>query len=392
MNPEELHEQAMQLADDAFLLKMQKQNERAVFLLQQAANLEMEAANALPNSPDSEPSRSILYRSAASLAYDAADYRLADRLIAFGLTGFPPPEIERELKNLYEDVNFMRHAEARGVEISDDGFIMTVAGNSTSYGGALLEDVIGRLNSLRTTFYRTVERLMGVEFRTHGQAQAIIRKHYDLYLKAQVPGSFGVYVQLGFPDPQLPLLPDLAPQKPVDPTELINEVMACLDLWEKQETDRLRERINDEVYFDNFVGLVTQLAPDGEDVSSVAFASGYQGAAKPVVLRTEQKLAKQRTKELRSTVKPTDTESDSFTITGLLLYAKTPMVRRKFGAIQVVDNSTGQKISIRVPIGVMKDTVQPYYEEMVEIEGYIDDNGYRILQTISLLEDGNGKD
>lgn len=391
MNPEELHEQAMQLADDAFLAKMQKQDDKAISLLQQAANLEMEAANALSNSPDSEPSRSILYRSAASLAYDAADYKLADRLIAFGLTGFPPPEIERELKNLYEDVNFMRHVEARGVEISDDGFVMTVAGNSTSYGGALVEDVIGRLNSLRTTFYRTVERLMGIEFRIHGQVQTMIRKYYDLYLKAQVPASFGVYVQLGFPDPQLPPWPDLEPQKPINPTELINEVMACLDLWEKQEIDQLKQRINDEVYFDNFIGLATQLAPDGEDISSVAFTSGYRGAPGPVVLRTEKKKAKQRTKELASDIKLTDIEGHEFKITGLLLYAKTPMVKRKFGTIQVVDNSTGQKESIRVPIGYMKDTVQPYYEEIVEIEGYIDNNDRKILQTISLLEDSNSK-
>lgn len=100
INPEKLHEKAMQLADDAFLAKIRKQDDEAISLLQQAANLEMEAANALSNTPDSEPSRSILYRSAASLAYDAEDYKLADRLIASGLAGFPPPEIERELKNL----------------------------------------------------------------------------------------------------------------------------------------------------------------------------------------------------------------------------------------------------------------------------------------------------
>lgn len=392
VNPEELHEQAMQLADEAFLLKVQKQDDKAVSLLLEAANLEMEAANALDNSPASEPSRSILFRSAASLAYDAADYKFADRLIAFGLTGFPPPEIERELKNLYEDVNFMRHAEARGVDIADDGFVMTVSGKSTSYGGALVEDVIDRLKFLRTTFYRTVERLMGLEFRTRGPAQKLIQEHYDLYLKTQVPGSFGVYVQLGFPDPQIHAWPELTLQKPVDPTELINEVMACLDLWEREKTDQLKDRIKDEVYFDNFVSLATQLAPDGEDISSVAFVSKQQDAPKPVVLRTEQKKAKQRTKELASSTKTTDKDDDGFKIGGFLLYAKTPMDKRKFGTIQIVDNSTGQRESIKVPIGLMKDTVQPYYEEIVEIEGYIDDKGKKVLQTISSLEDSDGKD
>jgi len=85
VNPEELHEQAMQLADDAFLAKIRKQDDQAISLLQKATSLEMEAANALPNVPESEPSRSILYRSAASLAYDAKDYKLADRLIASGI-------------------------------------------------------------------------------------------------------------------------------------------------------------------------------------------------------------------------------------------------------------------------------------------------------------------
>jgi hypothetical protein len=56
----------------------------------------------LENALDYEPTRSVLYRSAATLARDCHDYGEAKRLIQKGLMGRPPDDIAEELKELLD--------------------------------------------------------------------------------------------------------------------------------------------------------------------------------------------------------------------------------------------------------------------------------------------------
>ena len=48
--------------------------------------------------------RSVLHRSAASLALNCEEYRLAEKLLAVGLAGDPPAEIADEMRDLMEQV------------------------------------------------------------------------------------------------------------------------------------------------------------------------------------------------------------------------------------------------------------------------------------------------
>ena len=75
----------------------------------QAYENELGAANQLRDPSSPEPTRSILFRSAASLAVDCNELREAERLIGIGLSGNPPPDIAEELRDLFEKVNFQRH-------------------------------------------------------------------------------------------------------------------------------------------------------------------------------------------------------------------------------------------------------------------------------------------
>ena len=58
-----------------------------------------------------EPTESVLFRSAASLAYTIGEYREAERLICMGLAGNPPSEIADELRSLYDNVNLEKNLE-----------------------------------------------------------------------------------------------------------------------------------------------------------------------------------------------------------------------------------------------------------------------------------------
>jgi hypothetical protein len=52
---------------------------------------------------DFEPTRSVLHRSAASLAVECCQLREAERLIGRALAGNPPPDIADELRDLLLD-------------------------------------------------------------------------------------------------------------------------------------------------------------------------------------------------------------------------------------------------------------------------------------------------
>lgn len=96
----ELHHQAMDLASESFLARQSGDTEKEVELAAASLELEERAARMLPIGPDSEPTRSILFRSAATLAHQAGQDERALVLIQDGLTGETPAEIEQELLEL----------------------------------------------------------------------------------------------------------------------------------------------------------------------------------------------------------------------------------------------------------------------------------------------------
>lgn len=95
-----LHHKAMDLVDRADRARLENQEQRAAELLGEAFEVELQAASLLSSRIELEPSRSILYRSAASLAIECGQPREALRLVEMAMAGHPPIEIVEELKEL----------------------------------------------------------------------------------------------------------------------------------------------------------------------------------------------------------------------------------------------------------------------------------------------------
>lgn len=89
------------MADTA---KLKGDHGEANRVLLEAFRNEAQAARLVPDDPSSEPSRSILYRSAASLAIECGKYVEAVELILAGLAGDPPAEIADELQELVKTI------------------------------------------------------------------------------------------------------------------------------------------------------------------------------------------------------------------------------------------------------------------------------------------------
>jgi hypothetical protein len=97
----QLHQAAMDLAEAAVLAKLRGDLAEHQGLLRQALDAETQAAALLSNQWMAEPTRSVLHRSAASLALQCDERAVAEQLVVTALMGSPPPEVAEELRDLF---------------------------------------------------------------------------------------------------------------------------------------------------------------------------------------------------------------------------------------------------------------------------------------------------
>lgn len=96
------HDQAMELAQEAYV---EKDPAKARELHEAAFANERKAAELLREEYALEPSRSVLYRSAATLAMRCENFSEAERLARAGLSGNPPGGIAHELRDVLKQVH-----------------------------------------------------------------------------------------------------------------------------------------------------------------------------------------------------------------------------------------------------------------------------------------------
>jgi len=101
------HNKAMEWASRAHIAKTKGNEEEALKHTKKALGLEVKAAELLEHEYEVEPTRSILFRSAATLAKNAGDYQVAFDLIRRALQGKPDDNTYAELisllTNIYKD-------------------------------------------------------------------------------------------------------------------------------------------------------------------------------------------------------------------------------------------------------------------------------------------------
>ncbi len=347
----ELHANAMKLAQLAMVARHAGESDRAKELTFQAYEYEEKAAHLVPDNQESEPTRSILYRSAASLAHQSKRFRIAQRLVARGLSGYPPLQVERELKNLYEQINFEHHLELNGVVLSNEDVQLSLAGTAVGTGTILYNEFHKRIEQTNRLVTRTVQRLMGREYQKGGS----VSKLYKPFIPAlSVPriGSFAITIKLVHSE-QLPLVPNAA--------QVIDEIMDGIELINDANEHRLEELIHDDPYYRNFVSLTRDMAPDGDRINLVGFTSNRKTVAftrkrQEIKFKATVQQAEEITRENRKPIR----------IEGILDFASG----RKNERLGLTADD-GKQYDIQVEAG-MDDLVTSYWRQKVAVVGSYD--------------------
>src|ERR1035437_10027871 len=290
-NVTELHQEAMKLADLAEIARRSGDSQAFQSYSSQALELEAKAAWSMSSQTDLEPTRSVLFRSAATLAIEVHRLREAEQLIGAALAGNPPPEIAEELRDLLEDVYFQRHLEVKGVSLSPGDVQMTLEGAAVGFGIARSDIFVQRLKDLETLLYRTAERILGQEFRESGRRKKSLSESFELYLSVPRAASFAVTLRLG-QSSQLNL-------PGVDfTTNTMKVLLDDLALVNEGNLEALKNSIPDESYRVNFMGLAERLAPDGKEIRTVGFTTAPDQVKRVVALVVTKKELRERARKI----------------------------------------------------------------------------------------------
>lgn len=365
-NVTDMHSRAMELYDAA--LAARRAGDEDAFRKNVNLALEAEAAAAedFAKTHGLEPTRSILYRSAATIAMTACSFAKALEFSAAGLAADSvPAAIRAELVAIVKDANYRLNVlETDGVAIGNESIILSLEGEAVGNGMVRHEVFKAKLGAVVNIINRTADRIGGIVF---GDARG---KTFTapLFVSPPIPGSFAIEVRLG--DQRQPDLSGIP--LATDADAVLDEVVGCFQDFKDGNLDALRQRISSDEYFTNFMALGRALQPDGAKITAVELVGNLHKGVKRVRI-TSPRPKPERKKRLGDEVIETKE------ITGILRVAE----KRGEGKerVEIIDDE-GNWHDVHVPAALMADVVRPLWDSRVTIVARIGKRNALELETI----------
>lgn len=192
---------------------------------------------------------------------------------------------------------------------------------------------------------------------------------FGLYISPPQPGSIAFTLQVGGSEQEL----DFGDKG--SKSNIINNVLECLNHFENDRREKLKELIVDEAYYGNFISLAEEIKPDGEKVKSIALATENNH----VQLRTRRPESL-KTKDSNSDKKEQVTEKPK-TAEGELLLADA--TGGNDIVIQIIPNNRKENsVKLHVP-PEREDIIQNYWKKEVFVN-WENQNRKKVLTNVRL--------
>lgn len=334
-----LHDDAMNYADEGDRARRRADHTAARAAYGRALELERQAAE----QERTQPSRCILFRSAAWLALEAEDPAEAERLAACGLADHGVPErVKGELRAVAEESRLRLH-QPLPPPAASSSVTLHLDGPAVGYGGASPSDVDPRVGAVRHLLVRTAERSNGQPFRKKGTPNAAVQRQLNPRVQ-YAQGSVVAQVTLGGTHAEI-----------WDAnSQIVANLRKGLEAYNAGGEAALIDLIPDEEYRENFAALATQLAPDSKRVTSVDVLTATAAGPLPVVRLRERRPAR--------AAPETAERAETQVLIGELRAAD------KTGAKSTIKIDDGNRsTTVVVRNAVMEDIVRPFYGKRVQI-------------------------
>ena len=247
----EYHRQSEQLASDAEVAAYWGDSARARELYKEAAQTEEKALQEV----ESAKSRTygITAVSAVSLYFKAAEWQVARSLAnrclgSERLPGFAYHQMDHLLDSI--------KAEQIGVNFDSSHILISITGGEIVPGGAPLDLIVSKSQSIKSLLYRTVEYLKGIHHRLRGEPSKDIRDSYKPWLFQAKPNSYQFSASV-----QAIRQLNMFDANDMLPKQIIDKSFSILQACAESPRDRLLEAVQDVNYRNTFLKITRDLAP-----------------------------------------------------------------------------------------------------------------------------------
>ena len=276
----ELHAESERFAIEAQLAFRARNIQQALDLYRLAAESERRALDQLDVSK--VRTRGITAVSAVALWFKAGDFVHAEQLAHLMLIDPDIPEFAREdLRNLVQAIWTESSKQKAGVAFIPGQVMISVKGGEVVTGGAPLDLIVDKVQTIQSMFYRTIEFISGVSHRRAGRPTKELQEACRPWLFQSAPGSYQFSVAI-----QKPAQHDFF-KEDMEPERIAQHFLEIVNASSSDDAAELEQLVPDENYRSTFLKLVRNLAPTGKTFDRIELTAS--GDVRPVSLGVESR-------------------------------------------------------------------------------------------------------
>lgn len=267
----QLHTESEKAAIDAEKAFRAGNAPKATLLYAKAAELEQQALLVIDVAK--ARTRGITAISAVSLWYKSANYDRAEQL-AYSMLADPttPPFARDDLRHLVQAIWTESAKKTANVGFLPGQVFVSVKGGEIVTGGAPLDLVVGKVQTIQAMFYRTIEFIRGMPLRQRGAPAQDIQESCRPWLFQAAPGSYQFSVGIQEPKQLDFFKEDIRPD--LVATHFL-EILRAASSEDQRELDNLVPTVE---YRNAFLKLSRNLAPTGKAYNSIEFRTATRDA------------------------------------------------------------------------------------------------------------------
>src|SRR3990172_288948 len=371
MNWSDFHTQSETLAGQAEVAHRRGEKERAQTLYSQAAEAESRALDYLDESKVRTIGISAV--SASALWYKSGQYAKAQQIAYQWLSKGMLPEFAKEqLQGLLQSIWNETVRQKASLQFVPGQVNVSVKGGEVVTGGAPLDLIVEKVQTIQSLFFRTAEYLGGMPHRKHGGPSAEIRELCRPWLFQTVPGSYQFAVAV-----QEPAQQKMFPSGKPTARDVASRFLEILKASVEDPDVSLPQIVPDASYRGTFLKLTRNLAPTGKSFQTMEIKAAEDAA--PIILDPGAR------KSIRDSLKrqlPRKQESADYkaeTLTGILraVHLDKDWLEVTVGDQHIRVNRVGEAID---------DIIGPMVNRPVIVQSVTDDKGQYFFRDIEPAE------
>lgn len=277
----DLHTQSERLAIEAQAALRAGDSARAEDFYTGAAQFEQQALDQLE--PTKTRTRGIIAVSAVALWFKATDYVAAERLAHALLAANDLPAFAREeLRNLVQAIWIESAKQGAGVKFVPGEVLVSIKGGDVVTGGAPLDLIVDKVQTIQSLFYRTIEFMRNTPHRKVGRPSREIQDACQPWLFQSVPGSYQFSVAIQKPVQKDFFAEDIAPER------IAHHFLEIVSASSNEDPTAIETVVPDAAYRSTFLRLIRGLAPTGKVFERMELRAS--GETQAVALGVESRI------------------------------------------------------------------------------------------------------